>query len=100
MRKMYASAAYLRVTLMSWPFKNVDDTTDFKASASHLSFHRITEAKRSLHMKYSLVISPKAVISLLLDTKNGRNREVQPVQLSPPCAQQHVFDDCFSLLVL
>lgn len=31
--------------------------------------------------------------------KNCRNREVQPVQFLPPCAQEHVSDDWFSLLV-
>lgn len=43
-----------------------------------------------------------AVVFLPLDThfmKNCRNREVQPVQFLPPCAQEHVFDDWFSLLV-
>lgn len=40
MRKMCASAVYLRVTLMSWPFKNIDDTTNFKAAASHLFFQK------------------------------------------------------------
>lgn len=31
--------------------------------------------------------------------KNCGNREVQPAQSLPPCAQKHVFDECFSLPV-
>lgn len=97
---MYRRIAYLRVTLTSWwrAFREHWWNYRFQSPSFSSVLPEVNGVSRCREKYWQILIALTAVISLPLDThfmKNCRNKEVQPVQFLPPCAEEHVFDDWF-----